>query len=49
LHGKLGIGSFLNLTRVIATANHFLGDGGTGGKDRGDTRRNIAQQKRVRG
>jgi beta-glucosidase len=49
LQGKLGTSSFLDQTRVIATAKHFMGDGGTGGKDRGDTRGDIAQLKRVHG
>ncbi len=37
LQGRLGTDAFLSETRVIATAKHFLGDGGTfGGKDQGD-------------
>ena len=47
LQGKPGTGGFLDQTRVIATAKHFFGDGGTGGKDRGDTRGNLAALKRV--
>ncbi|MFM9853127.1 MAG: glycoside hydrolase family 3 N-terminal domain-containing protein [Sphingomonadaceae bacterium] len=49
LQGRPGTNSFLDQTKVIATAKHFLGDGGTGGKDRGDTRGNIAELKRVHG
>jgi beta-glucosidase len=49
LQGKQGTSDFLDQTRVIATAKHFLGDGGTGGKDRGDTRGDIAQLKRFHG
>ena len=47
LQGKLGTAAFLDQTRVIATAKHFFGDGGTGGKDRGDTRGDLAALKRV--
>ena len=47
LQGKPGTSAFLDQTRVIATAKHFFGDGGTGGKDRGDTRGNLAALKRV--
>jgi beta-glucosidase len=38
LQGTPGSTGFLDETRVIATAKHFFGDGGTGGMDRGDTR-----------
>ena len=38
LQGKVGSKGFLDGTKVIASAKHFLGDGGTtGGKDQGDT------------
>ena len=47
LQGKSGTSAFLDQTRVIATAKHFFGDGGTGGKDRGDTRGTLAALKRV--
>ena len=37
LQGKIGSGDFLRNGHVLATAKHFLGDGGTrGGKDQGD-------------
>jgi len=37
LEGKPGTGQFLDADHVIATAKHFLGDGGTrDGKDQGD-------------
>ncbi|MBT9311575.1 glycoside hydrolase family 3 protein [Leptothoe kymatousa] len=37
LQGELGTNSFLNSQHVIATAKHFLGDGGTqDGKDQGN-------------
>ncbi|MBW4331590.1 exo 1,3/1,4-beta-D-glucan glucohydrolase [Stakelama sp. CBK3Z-3] len=38
LQGKLGTKAFMAPGHVIATAKHFLGDGGTGGKDQGDAR-----------
>nr|WP_246205062.1 exo 1,3/1,4-beta-D-glucan glucohydrolase [Altericroceibacterium indicum] len=38
LQGKVGTSQFMSPGHVIATAKHFLGDGGTGGKDQGDTR-----------
>jgi beta-glucosidase len=39
LQGKPGSADFLRPPHVIATAKHFLGDGGTSsGKDQGDTR-----------
>jgi len=39
LQGKPGSAGFLHPPHVIATAKHFLGDGGTAnGKDQGDTR-----------
>ena len=38
LQGKVGSKEFLDGRHVIASAKHFLGDGGTtGGKDQGDT------------
>ncbi len=37
LQGTPGTPGFLGPDKVIATAKHFLGDGGTGGKDQGDT------------
>lgn len=38
LQGEVGTPDFLGAGHVIATAKHFLGDGGTnGGKDQGDT------------
>ncbi|MFW2828893.1 glycoside hydrolase family 3 N-terminal domain-containing protein [Sphingomonas sp. ID0503] len=38
VQGRVGTSDFLSPTRVIATTKHFLGDGGTGGRDQGDTR-----------
>lgn len=49
LQGRPGTSGFLDQTKVIATAKHFLGDGGTGGKDRGDTRGDLVKLKRVHG
>ena len=48
LQGKVGSKEFLDGTRVIASAKHFLGDGGTtGGKDQGDTALDEATLVRV--
>lgn len=38
LEGRVGTPDFLAPAHVIATTKHFLGDGGTGGRDQGDTR-----------
>jgi beta-glucosidase len=38
VQGIVGTKSFLAPDHVIATTKHFLGDGGTGGRDQGDTR-----------
>lgn len=38
LQGKVGTPEFLDANHVIATTKHFLGDGGTAGRDQGDTR-----------
>lgn len=38
LQGKPGTPQFLDSSHVIATPKHFLGDGGTGGRDQGDNR-----------
>ena len=37
LQGLKGSASFLDDRHVMATIKHFFGDGGTGGKDQGDT------------
>lgn len=47
LQGAPGTDEFLSQRHVIATAKHFFGDGGTGGKDRGDTRGDIEEIKRI--
>src|SRR5882762_2555548 len=38
LQGRPGTAQFLDSSHVIATAKHFVGDGGTGGRDQGDNR-----------
>ncbi|WP_419828291.1 glycoside hydrolase family 3 N-terminal domain-containing protein [Sphingomonas sp.] len=38
VQGKPGSATFLGPDHLIATTKHFLGDGGTGGRDQGDTR-----------
>ncbi len=38
LQGKPGTPQFLDSAHVIATPKHYLGDGGTGGRDQGDDR-----------
>lgn len=37
VQGRVGTAEFLAPDHVIATTKHFLGDGGTGGRDQGDT------------
>ena len=49
VQGKPGTPDFLTRPHVIATAKHFLGDGGTGGRDQGDTRVDEATLARVHG
>jgi len=38
LQGSPGTPQFLDSAHVIATAKHYVGDGGTGGRDQGDNR-----------
>ena len=46
LQGRPGAPGFMGTGRVVATAKHFLGDGGTlGGKDQGD---NLASETELR-
>ena len=48
LQGKVGDADWLRGGHIIATAKHFLGDGGTaGGKDQGDTRTDEATLRRL--
>ena len=43
LQGDNGTDGFLDQRHVLATLKHFIGDGGTGGKDEGDTRGDLDQ------
>jgi beta-glucosidase len=48
LQGEAGSPEFLGEGRLIATAKHFLGDGGTaGGKDQGDNQSTEAQLRDI--
>lgn len=50
LQGKAGTPGFLDASHVIATAKHFLGDGGThDGKDQGDARISEAALRDIHG
>ena len=50
LQGRAGTKAFLGPDRVIATAKHFVGDGGTaGGKDQGDNLSTPAQLRDIHG
>lgn len=43
LQGRVGTADFLDPRHVVATAKHFFGDGGTNGRDQGDTVGNEAE------
>ena len=47
LQGTKGSPGFLDDRHVIATIKHFFGDGGTGGKDQGDTVGSLAEIEAV--
>ncbi len=47
LQGRPGTRAFLDSAHVLATAKHFLGDGGTGGHDEGDNTMSEAQLREV--
>ena len=50
MQGKAGSTEFLGPTRTLATAKHFIGDGGTaGGVDQGDTQLSEAELANVHG
>ena len=50
LQGRAGTKAFLGAGHVIATAKHFVGDGGTaGGKDQGDNPSSPAQLRDIHG
>ncbi len=46
LQGRAGTPEFLDAAHVLATAKHFLGDGGTGGRDEGDNTQSEAALRR---
>ena len=45
LQGKPGTPQFLDSSHVLASPKHFVGDGGTGGKDQGD---NVSSESELR-
>ena len=45
LQGKPGTPQFLDSTHVLASPKHFVGDGGTGGRDQGD---NVSSEIELR-
>ncbi|MBV8340826.1 MAG: glycoside hydrolase family 3 protein [Gammaproteobacteria bacterium] len=45
LQGAAGSAQFLDAAHVLATPKHFIGDGGTGGRDQGD---NTASESELR-
>jgi len=47
LQGRPGRPEFLDAAHVVATAKHFLGDGGTGGHDEGDNPASEAELRAV--
>lgn len=47
LQGRPGTPQFLDAAHVLATTKHFLGDGGTGGKDEGDNRSSEQELREV--
>ncbi|HYM43866.1 MAG TPA: glycoside hydrolase family 3 protein [Steroidobacteraceae bacterium] len=47
LQGRPGTPQFLDAAHVLATSKHFLGDGGTGGKDEGDNRSSEQELREV--
>ncbi|CAA9311541.1 MAG: GH3 [uncultured Lysobacter sp.] len=50
LQGEVGSKQFLDESHVVASAKHFIGDGGTHeGKDKGDTRVSEAELRDVHG
>lgn len=50
LQGKVGAADFLDESHVLASAKHFIGDGGTtGGKDKGNTEVSEAELRDVHG
>jgi beta-glucosidase len=49
LQGKPGTKEFLDSSHVIATPKHFMGDGGTGGRDQGDNRSSETDLRDIHG
>src|SRR2546430_4898019 len=50
LQGVVGSPSFLNASHIVATAKHFIGDGGTAnGVDRGDNRASERELRDIHG
>ena len=47
LQGAPGTAQFLDSSHVIATPKHFVGDGGTGGRDQGDNRSSEAELRDI--
>lgn len=47
LQGRPGTPQFLDATHVLATAKHFVGDGGTGGHDEGDNGASEQELRRI--
>jgi beta-glucosidase len=47
LQGRPGSRQFLDAAHVVATAKHFVGDGGTGGHDEGDNPASEAELREV--
>ena len=47
LQGRPGTRRFLDAAHVLATAKHFVGDGGTGGRDEGDNGASEAELREV--
>jgi beta-glucosidase len=47
LQGQPGTPQFLDAAHVIASPKHFVGDGGTGGKDQGDNLSSEAQLRDI--
>jgi beta-glucosidase len=49
LQGRPGTPEFLDAYHVLATPKHFLGDGGTGGRDQGDNTASEAELRDIHG
>ncbi len=50
LQGDFGSGAFMGPDKVVSTAKHYLGDGGTeGGRDQGDAKASEADLARIHG